>query len=178
MKKISFVVLAAILFSCNDKSTEGTISSTDSSGTTPARVSAVSYAYDIPKPDNWEIGSNENAAVALSALKAWEEGKYAEAGQYFADSITLNFDKMSTTVSNDSLVNIFASEAKISGPLKVRMSDWVSVVSKDKSDEWVTLWYTLTNQVNGKVDSVQLENDIKIKNGKIVRLDEYRRLLH
>ena len=53
------------------------------------------------------------------------------------------------------------------------MHDFESVISKDKKEEYVTLWYTEINtDKKGKMDSVAIINDLKISNGKIVSLDE------
>ena len=53
------------------------------------------------------------------------------------------------------------------------MQDWVSVISKDKEHEWVTLWYKQINTMkDGTVDSLSVIDDLKIKNGKVVILDE------
>ncbi len=59
------------------------------------------------------------------------------------------------------------------------MEDWESVISKDKSEELVTLWYNYnTDTKAGVKDSVDVVNDMKFKDGKIVRLDQYTRKLH
>jgi hypothetical protein len=53
------------------------------------------------------------------------------------------------------------------------MQDYVSVISEDKKDEWVTLWYKQTwKDEKGKVDSMYCADDCKIKNGKMIKLDE------
>jgi hypothetical protein len=50
------------------------------------------------------------------------------------------------------------------------------VISKDKKDEFVTIWYVQkSTDKKGKVDSLALINDMKIANGKIIELDEYTR---
>lgn len=57
--------------------------------------------------------------------------------------------------------------------LKVNMYDYVSVISGDKSEEWVTLWYKqLWKNEKGETDSINVVNDIKLKNGKMIELDE------
>lgn len=61
----------------------------------------------------------------------------------------------------------------------IKMEDWESVISKDKSEEWVTIWYTEHWETkNGVKDSAAMVNDFKLSNGKIVKLDEYTRKLH
>jgi hypothetical protein len=53
------------------------------------------------------------------------------------------------------------------------MNDWESVISADKKDEWVTLWYKqIQTDKKGKTDSLGVVDDAKIVNGKIVLLDE------
>jgi hypothetical protein len=61
----------------------------------------------------------------------------------------------------------------------IKMYDWESVVSKDKSEEYVTIWYKqIWEDMKGNKDSASLVNDIKMKNGKITELDEYTRRYH
>jgi hypothetical protein len=63
--------------------------------------------------------------------------------------------------------------------MDIKMEDWESVISKDKNEEYVTLWYKQINEdMNGKKDSFDLVNDLKLKNGKIIQLSEYTRKLH
>ena len=53
------------------------------------------------------------------------------------------------------------------------MQDWVSVISKDKKSEWVTLWYKQKwIDDKGKADSANMVNDAKFINGKITIFDE------
>ncbi|HEY1017354.1 MAG TPA: hypothetical protein VGE25_00045, partial [Sediminibacterium sp.] len=60
--------------------------------------------------------------------------------------------------------------------LIIKMEDFESVISKDKKDEYVTLWYKQIMTDNmGKTDSLAMINDFKIVNGKIVALSEAMR---
>ena len=45
--------------------------------------------------------------IALSALKAYENGNVAESMKYFGDSIHFQFDAMDKTLSNDSAKSMF-----------------------------------------------------------------------
>lgn len=146
---------------------------------TPAAVSAAPYPYTIEHPDNWEVGSTANTMSALKALKAWEEGKMDESVKYFADSIRLQFDGLDKKVSNDSLKAFFAGGYNDYKTVKVRMTDFESVISKDKSDEWVTAWYTQSWETKAGIqDSMSVINDLQFKDGKIIRLAEHTRKLH
>lgn len=177
MTKLTLLFLVAIACSCNNETApkEGTKDSTVAVAPKPAG----DYPYSIDHPDNWEIGSTANTMTALKALKAWEERKMDESATYFADSVKIEFDGLNKKMSNDSLKAMFARGGNNYKTVKVNMKDWESVVSKDKSEEWVTLWYTQSWEMkNGTTDSVAVVNDVEFKNGKIIRLAEYTRKLN
>ena len=53
------------------------------------------------------------------------------------------------------------------------MNHYVSVISADKKTEWVTLFYKQScKDAKGVADSVNVVNDIRMENGKMVQLDE------
>jgi len=102
-----------------------------------------------------------------------------ETMKYFADSVKVQFDALDKKMSNDSLKAMFASGWNEYKSVKVKMEDFESVVSTDKKEEWVTLWYTQYWETKkGVKDSVDIINDLQLKNGKIMRIDEYTRKLH
>lgn len=131
------------------------------------------YAYTIDKPDNWDIGSTKNTEVSLAALKAFENNKIDDCLQYFADTVRWRTDYMEGKFTKDSLKSQFTGAWSQMASLKINMHDFESVISKDKKDEYVTLWYvqTMTDK-KGKTDSMAVVNDLKLVNGKIVALDE------
>lgn len=177
MKKTTFILLTAIACSCNNMQTPPKDATKDSTAATAA--TPVSYAYTIEHPDYWEVGSTANTAVALNALKAWEDGKLDESLKYFGDSVRLQFDGLDKKLSNDSLKVILTNARNNYKTVKVKMYDWESVISKDKTEEWVTVWYMQSwETTKGVKDSVDVINDLQIKNGKITRLSEYTRKLH
>ncbi len=183
MKKMKLLFLTAIvLASCNNAGTETKEAMKDSTAkdsTMAAPAVAMNYPYTIDHPDNWEMGSTANTMVALSALKAFENGNVAESMKYFGDSTHIQFDGLDKTMSNDSLKAMFTAWRSGIKSMEIKMDDWESVISKDKKDEWVTFWYREKwEDTKGKKDSADYINDLKIKDGKIVRLDEYTRKLH
>lgn len=173
MKKLSFLFLAIVAFSCNSPEPSTTDAIKDSSSAT------VNFPYSIEHPDNWEMNSNANTLIALKSIKAWEEKKIDEAVSYFADSVRLQFDGLDTKMSNDSLKAFFDAGWKNYKNIQLKMEDWESVVSKDKSEEWVTLWYKqIWETTAGVKDSIAMINDLQFKNGKVIKLTEYTRKLH
>jgi hypothetical protein len=180
MKKTMLFFLAAIaLTSCNNSGTETKEPVKDSTVPAPPAPVAVNYPYTIDHPDNWDMGSTSNTMVALSALKAFENGNVAESMKYFGDSIHLQFDGLDKKMSADSVKTMFTTWRNGFKTVDVKMEDWESVISKDKTQEWVTLWYSQKwEDTKGKKDSAAYIDDLQIKDGKIVRLDEYTRKMH
>lgn len=165
------IITGMIFISCKDGP------STKTEESTPI-APKMDYPYIIEHPDNWETGSQQNTFNALSALKAWENKNTHDCLSYFADSVQVRFDGISETVSKDTLKAIIAPDKRVKN-IAIKMHDWQSSISKDKQEEWVSLWYTqYAETTNGDKDSIDVFNDIKMKDGKIIRLDEYRRRLH
>jgi len=145
---------------------------------TPAAASAVAegdYPYTLKEPyKKWQTGSEQNTIIVLKMLKAWETKNAEESASYFADTVDMTLDLFQEKMPKDSIVSFLKTGYVNYNNLKVTMQDWESVVSEDKKDEWVTVWYK-QSWVNAKgvADSVNCINDVKIANGKIVKFDEY-----
>ena len=157
---------------CNNK----TESKTDDSSTAMASSSEkIDYAYlpiDGHQPDNWDRGDQKNVAMVLNSLKAWADGNIDLALRDFADSVAVAWDGLDQKVSKDTLLKWFQHDFSV----QIRMDDYEAVTSKDKKDNWVSLWYTeIHTDKTGKVDSVFNMDDLKIENGKIARLDQKTR---
>ena len=173
MKKLTVILACCIFFACNNTNTN----STGNSASTD--TAAVNYPYKIDHPDYWETGSKSNTLALLSSLKAWEEGNLDESLKYFADTVLLDFNGPEMKLPNDSLKAILAAGKANTKSVTIDMKDWESVISKDKKQEWVTVWYTQHKQTNdGKTDSMAVINDAQFKDGKIIKLAEYTRALH
>jgi hypothetical protein len=178
MKKLTFIFLTALACSCNNTQTATKDAAKDTAAAAPT-ATPVNYPYTIEHPDNWEVGNTTNTMTSLSALKAWEDGKLDESLKYFGDSVRLQFDGLDKKMSNDSLKAILTRARNNYKTIKVKMYDWESVISKDKSEEWVTLWYSqMWETTKGVKDSADVIDDLQLKNGKIIRLSEYTRKLH
>ena len=181
MKKLIMIFLGGFVWaSCNDGGTAATTTETDSAATTTETVAQkMNYPYTIDHPDYWETGSTENTMNVLSALKAFENGNVDESVKYFADSVRIQFDGLDKKLSNDSLRAMFDQSRKSMKTMSITMQDWESVVSKDKKVEYVTMWYRERwEDTKGKTDSVDVVNDVKMKDGKMIELTQYERKLN
>ncbi len=163
--KFSIFVLLLTAVACDQKPADK-----------PAETASAkpAYAYTIEKPDNWDMVTDPtNTSVALNALKAFEDNKIDESVSYFADTVHWRSDYTDEILGKDSLKAMFGNYRNSFTAFKIDMHDFESVISKDKKDAYVTMWYVekFTDK-NGKMDSVAMINDLKIANGKIIELDE------
>ena len=164
MKKLLFFVCMALFaFGCNDKSVS-----------TDAKTGKLDYPYSLDRPyKDWQPGDQKHAVIVMKSLKAWETNNIAEAVTYFGDNVELKFDNFQKTLPHDSLANFLAMGRVEYASVTIEMGDWISVISKDGKEEWVTLWYKQKfTDKSGKSDSLSVVNDAKIVNGKVVVLDE------
>jgi len=123
MKKVFLIFLGALVFaSCNNKSSDSTEVPTDSSAMAPT-AEKMNYPYTIDHPDYWNIGSPENTMVALSALKAYENGNIPETMKYFGDSIHLQFDDLDQTLPADSVQAMFTNFRNAHKTYTIKMED-------------------------------------------------------
>lgn len=175
MKKLSILaVMAVLIFACKQNSEPTEAAKTPETKPAEPVAEAIIYPYAPKKPyRDWEIGSQKNSVLAMNGLKSFENGDIAGTLNYFADSCQMVFDGYDAKLDKKGMEKFFSDERARYSNMKVVMQDWVTVMSKDKSEEWVTLWYKQINTMkNGKVDSVNVVNDLKFANGKVVILDE------
>jgi hypothetical protein len=171
MKQIfAFFCLALAMAACNNADTK----TTEPATTEAAAAAEVTLPYTLSAPyKNWSIGSNENVAAAMAGLKAFVDKDYAALAAATGDSLQLDFDNYQAKLSRDSAMKFFSDARNMYNDLVVTMHDYVSVVSADKKYEWVTLWYKQSwKDAKGVADSVNVVNDIRMENGKMVQLDE------
>jgi hypothetical protein len=174
MKSLLFIsAMALLVISCENK-----VASEAARGdsTTVSNDSAkIDYAYQPSNhvPDYWERGNQKNLEFVLKSLKAFENNNIDECLTAFADSARIAIDHYDAKISKDSLRNLFHRYRTDFPQIQVIMDDYEAVASKDKKEEWVSLWYKEINtDKTGKVDSIYKMTDLKIENGKIAYLNE------
>jgi hypothetical protein len=171
MKQIlSFLCLAILLAACNNDQNKTAEPAADAAA--PAAEVKLPYSLSMPY-NNWSIGSNENVAAAMNGLKAFVDNDFTALAATLGDSIVLDFDQLQTKMSKDSAMKFFTNARAAYKDITIAMDDYVSVISADKKHEWVTLWYKQTwTDPKGVKDSMNVINDIKLSNGKMVALHE------
>ena len=173
MKQLMVVTfLAFAMASCNNGEKK--------SGSEPAAnktdaVAEVKLPFSLEKPyKNWQMmTSNDNTIAAMNSLKAFVDKDFTTLAGTIGDSIDIKFDGYADKLSRDSAIKMFSAQRPMYGDLTITMYDYESVVSADKKDEWVTIWYKQAwKDDKGKADSLNIIDDCKMQNGKLIELDE------
>jgi hypothetical protein len=170
---IVITCLAVALASCNNGETKQT--GKDSTGTAATAATEVKLPYTLEKPyKNWQIGSTENVAAAMNALKTFVDKDFTAMAGTIGDSLDVRFDYYHANLSHDSAMKMFTKQRDTYNDLTINMYDYESVISADKKDEWVTIWYKQSwKNEKGVADSLAIIDDCKMKGGKMIELDEH-----
>jgi hypothetical protein len=167
MKQLSSLILTALLFAaCQNK---------EAKTTDAATADSTKYPYTIKKIQNWEMNpDNKNAIAAMTLIKTFENLDTASMGKILADSVAFDLDGYKFKGTKPQFLKQIQGEFEKMKGFKIEMQDMESVVNKDKTEEWVSLWYSqVSTTKEGKADTVALYNDVQFKDGKVVRLSEY-----
>jgi hypothetical protein len=169
----AIIMLTVFCAGCNSNSNTSSKESSDTTNTVAAAETKLPYTK--PKNKDWEINKDEqNTLIALNALKAIENKDYQAISNSTADSIRSEIDGLRFKGTKAQMMEenrkFFATLKNI----KIVPHDWESVIDKNKSEEWVSVWYTqYWEDMKGKRDSLNVFNDIGFKDGKIIQWNEY-----
>ncbi len=175
MKQFFFFICALFFaIACNNPQATSDKMASDSTTTDAAATTDLNFPYTLDEPyKDWQPGNRQHAVTVMNMLKAWQSKNAAECASYFGDTVDLRLDYFHKKIAHDSIPAMLESSWADYASVDIKMQDWESVISKDKKDEWVTLWYKQTwVDKKGKTDSMNMVNDAKIVNGKIVVFDE------
>ena len=166
MKKLNALFFGVLLFAaCQNKET----------ATTDVKSNATVYPYTIKDAEDWEMSTDsKNMVIAMSAVKAFENRDTAALKAFIGDSINLIVDGYEFKGLKADFLKSAQEEMNKYKSITISMEDAESVTNKDKSKQWVSLWYKqYWEDKDGKKDSVRYFNDIQLKDGKVVIWSEY-----
>jgi len=168
---IACLVVAAA--GCNHE--DKTKATSEAGDTKTAAAADVKLPFPLDRPyRGWQImENNDNTIAAMNSLKAFVDKDFAAVAASFGDSIQIRLDGYVAKLSRDSAAKMLTNERLKYKEITITMYDYESVISADKKDEYVTLWYKqgwVDN--NGKADSMNIVDDCKMQNGKMIELDE------
>ncbi len=174
MKKSLLLIFSIIVFfGCSSNGPEQEPAKTDST----AKKELLIYPYTATYSLNWQPGDEKNAVLVLNSIKKYMDGDLKGAFSNFADSITFDADEFHFSGTKDSLEKLMTPMRAQSISMSFQPDTWLTAYYPDKQDSWVTVWgvqkWTLQN---GKLDSFYIAEDVKVKDGKIVEVDEKMRV--
>jgi len=104
------------------------------------------------------MGNNpdqHNLQTALGALKAFEKNDTTAMSELVGDTVLMQYDGGEIKAKNADFVTSAKQERDMYKDLTIEMDTWQSVINKDKTQEWVSLWYTQKwTDEKGKADSL------------------------
>ncbi|SRR5579871_4271461 len=173
MKKfIPAIFLCIIFFSCSNPAKTDDVK-TDST----AKKEVLNYPFTPKYSINWQPGDEKNAVIALTSFKKYLDGDVKGCFDSFADSIEFIADKFHYKGKKDSLMAMMIPMRASLSSTSAVVDTWLAAYYPDQKDTWVTVWSTQTwTDKKGKTDSVYLVDDIQLKDGKILQIDEKQRL--
>ena len=174
MKQLIVITCLAFVFaSCSNEEKDKTASATTE--TTTVAPADVKLPFTLDKPyRGWQImENNDNTIAAMNCLKAFVDKDYTAMAAIFGDSISIKLDGYDAKLSRDSASKVLSAQRPMYNDLTITMYDYESVISADKKHEYVTLWYKQAwKDDKGKSDSLNIVDDCKMQNGKMIELDE------
>lgn len=161
------------LFSCTNESKPAE-SKTDSTAT--AAKETLSYPYSAKYTLNWQPGDEKNAVIVLNCLKKYCDGDVKGSMAYMADTAEFIADRIHLKLTRDSLGAVFTKMRATFGSITAEPDTWITTYYPEKKDTWVTVWYTQKwTDLKGKADSAYYTDDVLVKEGKILQIDEKQR---
>ncbi len=166
MKKILPLLAVALLMACQNK---------DATESQKTLLDTTTFPYQIKNYGQWQMNLDQkNVTVAMNAVKAFASLDTAALKPLLGDSVHLTIDGYEFKGTKSQFLQVAQEEMSKYKRIRIEMMDMESVMSRDKKTEYVSLWYKQFNETkDGKMDSIKLFNDFKIKNGKVLEWEEY-----
>jgi hypothetical protein len=169
MKNVLLTLLTISLFSgCQPKVNSGSAR--------PAK-DTLKYAYKATYSSDVTVPGNPLfAQKVLEVWKMFETVKIQEMKPYFSDSVKYNdASGMHFYGPVEKLLSYAKSDIDGLDSMRFDIVMWQSAHINDKNEDWVNIWSRERRypKKGGKADTVLMQENWKIKNGKIVSFDQY-----
>ncbi len=169
MKKVLFLLSGGFLVAaCNHSTSPDTV--------VPAK-DTLTYAYKATYSSDISVpGDPVNAQKVLQVWKMFETAKIQEMKPYFADSVKYDdAHGMHFYGPTEKLLGYAKSDIDGLDSMRFDIIAWQSAHVNDKNEDWVNIWSRERRYPKnaGKADTVLMQENWKIKNGKVVSFDQY-----
>ena len=172
MKNYPFVIaLPLLLIGCAAKpdSTGSTAAAQPAQDTLTYRFKA-SYSSDFTSP-----GNRVYAQKVLQVWEYFETGNIEAMKPYFADTVTYDdANGMHFYGPAEKLLAYAKTDIQNLDSMRFDISEWQSSHSNDKNEDWVNIWSTERRYPkSGKPDTVLMQENWKVKDGRVVYFNQY-----
>jgi hypothetical protein len=171
MKPIISLVIIATLAACNTSPGASTSAAVASPGDTLHYEYKATYSSDITVP-----GNPVNAQRVLQVWKMFESGNIQAMKPYFADSVKYDdAGGMHFFGPTDKLLGYAKSDIDGLDSMRFDILMWQSAHVNDKNEDLVSIWSHERRypKGGGKADTVLMQENWKVKDGKVVGFDQY-----
>lgn len=168
MRKLLYLAaIAGLLTACNTK---------QNTAGTPAN-DTLKYAYKATYSSNITVPGNPvNAQKVLQVWKMFETANVQAMKPYFADTVKYNAaNGMHFYGPADKLLAFAKKDIDDLDSMRFDIVMWQSAHINDKNEDWVNIWSRERTypKKGGKADTVLMQENWKVKNGKVVAFDQY-----
>ncbi|HEX4374171.1 MAG TPA: hypothetical protein VHZ50_12795 [Puia sp.] len=169
MKNLLLLLLVIVMLeACNTPATS-------SSSTTPADT--LSYAYKATYSSDITVPGNPvNAQKVLQVWKMFETARIQDMKPYFADSVKYDdASGMHFHGPTAQLLSFAKSDIDNLDSMRFDIVAWQSAHVNDKNEDWVNIWSRERRYAKngGKADTVLMQENWKVKDGKVIAFDQY-----
>src|SRR5580692_11780784 len=183
MKLPAFLLVtsASLFFACTTffSCTTGNANTTDDSAkkAQPAPKDTLTYAYHaLYSSDITVPGDPVIAQRVLTVWKLFETAQILAMKPYFADSV--HYDDahgMHFNGPTDTLLAYAKSDIDGLDSMRFDILMWQSAHINDRDEDWVNIWSKERRypKNGGKADTVLMQENWKVKDGKVVAFDQY-----
>jgi hypothetical protein len=164
------ILLVIVLAACNSRPEAGANTNATPKDTLNYSYRAT-YSSDITVP-----GNPANAQKVLQVWKMFETANIAAMKPYFADSVKYDdAGGMHFYGPSDQLLSYAKTDIDGLDSMRFDIVMWQSAHINDKNEDWVNIWSRERRypKNGGKADTVLMQENWKVKDGKVVAFDQY-----
>lgn len=168
MKKLFLLIFIAAITACNTKTNTETAN-------TPVK-DTLKYAYKATYSSDVTVPANPvNAQKVLQVWKMFETANIQAMKPYFADSVRYDdASGMHFYGPTDKLLAYAKKDIDGLDSMRFDITMWQSAHLNDKNEDWVNIWSRERRYPKkGKPDTVLMQENWQVKNGKVVAFDQY-----
>jgi hypothetical protein len=169
-----FLLVACFLLSACTSGDAKTDGSTKNTGSAPKDT--LTYAYHaLYSSDITVPGDPVIAQKVLTVWKMFETAQIREMKPYFADSVRYDdASGMHFYGPTDSLLAFAKSDIDALDSMRFDIIMWQSAHVNDRNEDMVNIWSRERRYSrNGKADTVLMQENWKVRNGKVFAFDQY-----